>query len=483
MKFFLKFIISVVIGIIILFGCTYFFITSHYFLQKFLLPEISKIVKGDITAENISYSSIFNDINIKNAHITFPGKFDLKAKNIDAEFNIWQLLWKTIDLKHITISDSNITIIQQYNKYKKFGEKPIVYEHDISITNIDNNLQENKKSSYKININNIRINNLNIKYIIKHRIDNKTSHISLNNFYLYIPHIKTNNNSTGKFTGELNICDRSDNNKQSAKINGKILLNLSNSNTPSLCTINTELKFNKKLNSKLMLKITCSNLEQKPVKSRLVFTAKELPLSSIYKIFIDGSYNKTDSMIKKINLNLENNNLTTDNMMRNIEGHLQASLVNLSLPSELQEYDIVKAIFLPLNIIASINDYDNTQKDLPLYFKKVSMSADRVISGTTTLNFRSADIDLTLKNNTLHLNKTDFKDGVRSPIENLYITGTIDNNKYISLKTNTTIAKVQIPLIIWGTMEKPNPIISTFKSDLLSKNKNLGNNDKKLKSE
>ena len=478
MKTTLKFILLILVGIVLIFGCMYFFITSQYFLQDYLLSELGSSINGSVKADKISFSPFMCELNINNIEIDSPDNFSLKADSVDLNFDIMQLLFKKVQLKFLIIDNANITITQHiYEKEKKvFGIDAYATDLVDSIVQNSSLIPANKHLADKypleginINLNNIKINNLNIEYIIKRKVKRDSTNVYLKNFYLDIPNIKTNFSSTGRFKGELLFCSTNEKNKCKGKFDGDIKLNLSKFNFPTLLSVNTNLKFDKTPASKSVLKIT-SSYSQGLMKTNLLLTVKNMSLLPFFKTFLKGSYNESDGLMKELRLEIVNEDLTSANITKNIHGQLQMSLENISLPTELCKYDPFKIVFLPINVMANIDDYTKSKISIPPFLKKIFLYTDDVVDGVSTLKFKKGNIDLTLKDGIINFNEFMFKGKMLSPVNILQFSGTVDFDGKIDLKTKTTIAGIQIPLVIKGTIEKPKPIVTTFIPDLVSNN-------------
>jgi hypothetical protein len=473
----LKFVLLILLGVILLFGCLYFFVTSQYFLQNFILPELENSINGSVEAEKITFSPFSCELNVVNLKVDSPDKFSLKVGRADMDFNLTQLLFKRVELKYFNLNDTYIKIIQKRDRFvqKDFEQESNNVHSGESVSKRTDN--ENPLKNIKISLNKIKIKNLNLEYVIKRKTKNESTDIRFLNFNLDIPYIKTDAVSTGKFNGDMLFSSINDKNKLPGKFNGELKLNLSKTNFPTLFNGNANLSFYKYPNSKVALQLIPGK-SQDHANAQCLLTVENLPTLPFLKTFVKGSYNESDGILKRLDVKLENNDLAALDAANEVNGELQMSLENFSIPIELKEFEIIKMFFLPIDIMANIDNYTNSRAALPVYLKKIFAYADDVIDGLSTLKFSSSNINLSYKKGIVYFDDFTLNGEKAKPFNRLKLSGTAGIDKKINLKTKTTINGVEIPLDIKGTTRRPKPVMNTFISDLLSNNLESVNSNK-----
>src|SRR6267142_4994829 len=100
-------------GLLLFLVVAYFDVTSHFFLESFILPRVSDAIRATVTVGDSSISPFFkvtlDDVKVKNTVMEDPL---LTAKEIHARYSLIDILRGNINVDDVTIDSPVIQIVQ-----------------------------------------------------------------------------------------------------------------------------------------------------------------------------------------------------------------------------------------------------------------------------------------------------------------------------------------------------------------------------------
>ena len=330
MKKIYKSLCFLVIGLIALIFITYFALTSSYVIQNFILPYIGNETGIAIKAEKIVLSPLMGKLRINKMTVSDEDMYSIKANDFDCKINIVKLLTGVVKIEHLNIDKIKINICQNDSETKEELE---------SIIPVDGT-GKNNQVKLKLDINNLSVNDLALKYEIKRETNTKSSIIEVNHFNLNIPHLETNEIGKITYNGLLNLNCGNAESELVSDFSGIIKTKINSKLIPELLTVESKCKFNDNIATIHTEFISNENLKLKTQPFDLKLNIKHLPLLPFFKAFIDGSTSKGDGNVNELSLNLKGHDLFNVDLCKNVTGELKVDLKDLYIPNKATKGEI-----------------------------------------------------------------------------------------------------------------------------------------------
>ena len=450
MKKFIKFISIIVIILIIVFFSLYFILTSSFLIKNVFFPITGSIIGAKIKVEKIVFSPFAGDCEIKKLDvIDKKNSYSLKIGNYNSNIDLFSLLSGTLKVNYFKLHDFDMSFTQT------------VYPDEIALEepNNENYINSNDigiKSLIDLDINNVEIKNFNIHYTVKRSTQKDSSLLELTDLNLNFPILKAGKNSDMTFNGTIKTGPTTGKDKMTGKIQGKIHTELTYDSLPSLIEIESKAKFNdEETPIKIVFKAT-ENITENIYPFQLNMNITNLPLLPFFKAFIEGSFSESKGKVDSFTLKSEGRNLLNPDIYSNIKGNLQIKITDLALPIELAKYGPLRIIFLPIEILAHINNYTKSDT-IPPGLQEVFSYTNNLTQGLNDMYFREGHIDISLNKGVVDIKTLHMKGGLLRAVRSILIEGRVDLNNTMDIKTTTNVLELIIPIRIKGTVDNPSP--------------------------
>lgn len=440
-KIFLKAIFTLIVMLI----CTYFLITSSFFIKSILLPVISNFAGVKISVSAIEISPIRGQFSFDNMALQ-KDNLSTDIGHFDTQLNIFDLFLNKLTVNNLNLENSYLRITQAaYSDHIEQQRN----EKDKQETNEDIKSIVDSKP-YNFFLRNIKIVNLNIVYSLT-RKNSQTSSISeIKNLNINIPCFETDGKGTLDFSSDLTTS--SGERTLSGSIQGNIDAIIRGNGIPENFDLKTTFKLGQNTTP-----ITCrfnSKQKGKAIPFAASLNINDLPLQPFFQTFVKGTYKETNGYISSLNINTNAPDLYNKNILQTLNGNLIFSAKNIYIPSDLLRNPLAQIMLIPLEVISK---FDNAAsfKLFSSNSDNIKLTTSKIISGEKLLEFKTGEIKLSMKNGDTNISNFEFIGTPRSAIQKIIMTGTINKNQQINLNTITKISEISIPLRLKGTLTNP----------------------------
>ena len=167
-------------------------------------------------------------------------------------------------------------------------------------------------------------------------------------------------------------------------------------------------------------------------------------------------YDNATGIITDFSLNLSGEKLSEESLRKLLNGNVKASLSHLSFNDNLADYDILRLLFLPFEILTQVEHLLSISV-IPDFFHNVIDYSKKIFSNAEKLRFRTAILDMNIDDGIVNLKKCYFK-GDDDSFDSLKFDGTISLNKELDLNAFIKLDNyVTLPLHIAGKISSPSP--------------------------
>ncbi len=451
MKKLVKLISIVIIILIIVFFSLYFMLTSSFLIKNVFFPITGSIMGATIEVEKIVFSPLAGDCEIKKLDVLADNKtYSLKIGNYNSNIDLLSLLSGTLKVNYLNLHDFDINVIQTV-----YPDEEALHEQN-NESYISKDKTEGINTFINLDINNVDIQNFNIHYTVKRSNKKNSSLLELTDFNLKAPVLKANEEGDISFNGIVKTGPSTGKEKMTGKITGTIHAKLTDKSLPSLIDLKSKATFTEEETPiNLLFEATKSKKEDiYPFKLNTQIT--NLPLLPFFKAFVEGSFSEAKGKINSFTLNAEGRNLLNPDPYSNIKGDLKINITDLALPIELAKYSPLRIIFLPIEILANVNDYTKSNT-VPSQLEGVFKYTNSLTQGLNDMYFRESNIDIALNKGVVDIKTLHMKGGLLRAVRSLSIKGQVDLNNSMDIKTKTNILEIIIPIRIEGTVDNPSP--------------------------
>ena len=101
--------ISIVLLTLLLTGL-YLFVSSQYFIKKYLLPTLSDATGSRITAENISISHFSSKITLNKFTVWFNRQCELKGESLSFDYDFWNFIGGEIKINNLVSDGAKLKV-------------------------------------------------------------------------------------------------------------------------------------------------------------------------------------------------------------------------------------------------------------------------------------------------------------------------------------------------------------------------------------
>jgi len=449
-------IISILIILIII---GYFLLTSTYGIKNIVLPIVESSTGSKINVDKINVSLLESKIFFTNLTADSPNNFNIKIGKFDCTFNIFALLTKNIEVSHLYVDNSFITLI-------------------VNKKNIQNGTstqakttQDNFLKQYSFKLSNIKIKNLNVTYINMHGNEAEKSIFSASNFNINVPYFKTEGMGEITTDGNVTINNGASSKSLHNKITAKIESNVNEKNIPEDLKGNINITSENNILSTILLNLSSIKQDDKQPYS-LNLSIHNLYLGPYFEVFLPTTFKNSEATIKSLNLTSSGPNLFSDNILEESTGSLTLNANDVIIPVQLQKNEVTNVIFMPVEVISNLTQYitPDMQSFIPENINKIISQTAMIINGVKPLNFHTGKINTTFNDGNYNINSIDFEGGWNSIVSAIKITGTIANNGQLNIQTNTVLHAISFPIKIIGTLKNPKPDMSVIIPQLIHNN-------------
>ena len=444
-----KILLISLISIIVTVSILLFISTTQPILKHLVVPIIEKSADVKINFSTIQLSLLKG--NLKTTDFSYKANdnsYDFNTKKADLALNLRGLFNNAYIIHHLTIENSELILT----------ENNTASTDETASSSSSAPTEDNASAPLYLDINNANIRNFNITFNITRKNKSESSSLKVVNLDLAIPKLETDGNGKLLYNCTLKVSSQQKNSKDTeGEFAGNTELKLDKDSYPTLIKSNSIMTF---LGQKTPINIaltqqTPQNRNKTPFK--LTANLKNLSLMPFFKAFVKGSYSNSDGYINNLDLNITGRDIENINFKRNISGELKILTSNIEIPSQFLDYYLAKIIFLPIYIIAHLNDYLSSSEVLPSQITQILGISNSILDGAKEFNFRTGDINLGIDKGIVDIRTFKLKGGRGCAIREMDSEGYIDLNNEMNLRTSTNITGIIVPLKIEGTLNKPDP--------------------------
>ena len=348
MKKIYKLICFVVVGVIALILIAYFALTSSYAIQNFILPYIEKETGITIKVEKIVLSPLMGKLRISKLSVIDEEMYSIKGNDFDCKINILKLLTGVVKIEHLNIDKFKINIRQNDSDTKKELE---------SIIPVDGT-EKNNQLKLKLDINNLSVKDLALKYEIKRDTDSKSSIIEIKKFNFNIPHLKTDELSNISYNGLLNLSCANGESELNGDFTGIVKTKINSEFIPEILKVAGKSKFDNNITSISIDFLSNKNIKLEMQPFSLDVKIEQLPLLPFFKAIIDGSTSKRDGTVEELSLNLKGHDLFNVDLHKNVTGELKVDLKDLYIPNKATKGEVFASAKI-FSLSVSLSDLVN----------------------------------------------------------------------------------------------------------------------------
>ena len=295
-KIFSVIIIAIFVCLVVIYNLG----TSQYCIKNYILPMIAEKTNSEISAADIEVSLIRSSVMINDLKYSSSGlamhseKLILKTSIYDLLFNhkinIHKFLLKNTNLT-LDLSPKNAAIIPvEKEKIKQtamiHGEKKKEYQNKSGSAD---EKSSKKNTLYKISLNNISLDNLNVL------LKNNDTITEFDNLNLHIPNIEPEKECTINLDGKISLTDG----KKLVEgfVRSKSIVTVNNEFVPTDINSDSLIKLN---NNKIPLVVRLNTNEDKTFE--FVLKTSDIILNPFVSAFITGPYSNTEGKINNVSV-------------------------------------------------------------------------------------------------------------------------------------------------------------------------------------
>ena len=453
-------VLSIIIICLIIFClCIYFLATNSFLLKNVVFPVAGSIMNAEIKVEKVVISPFAGDYEVKNLEVNSSDGYSLKIGSYNSNIDLFSLFEGIIKINYLNLKDTDIYITQDVSSGE--GEKQ---EQKQKQPEAQAEEPFDTSNLAILDINKIKVENLNITYKIKRATEKESSVLELSNYNIAIPQLKSGADGTIDYSGVFKIYKagpKADENKLTGELTGKIYTKINKTSLPSLVKLTLKIKIEEEVTPIEMVFESNKNKQSQTYPFKLNTKISNFPLLPIFKASFADSFGKTTGILKDFSIDINGSDLINPDICKNVNGSLKLYIENLSFPRILLEYKMFKIIFLPIEILANINDY-TTSKIVPADLKEIFGLANNILNGVTKMRFKKTNIDISLEKGRIQFKELKMKGGLLNTIQNISMKGYLDLGKQMDITTKVSFSGLVIPMRIQGTIEDPKPNLTTL---------------------
>jgi len=321
----IKITLSIITLLIILCIAVYFILTGSFFLKNYAIPYLADKAGYNIKLKSIELSPFGSYLKINDLEVKSKNGIEFSTSKFDASVSFFELLGGTLRINKLDLDKTYLTIKTQSSDIQANSQKSnsstSSNPKEKTAKTVVKNSKKSSNSRFKLDINNININNFNVQYIKGKSI------ASLSRFNLTLNHLSPGSEGILKFMGNLKLS--SDGHKTiSGNITSTTRINLSGKNILNEIKSYTKLTLGKTVTPIIINLQTSKNDNSK--KFELTLNAKNIMLNRIIKTFIEGKYHNTSLKVKSIRLNIKGD--YAENLLSSLKTNIK--LVDADINSE-----------------------------------------------------------------------------------------------------------------------------------------------------
>ena len=483
------------IALIVICMFLFFVLTSQLFLKSVVLPIVSTSMDAEISSDYVFISLLKGELKLKKFDmVSNDNSYSIKIGSLDSEISLSDLYNNKITIPYLNINDAHIKVTQEMDEQslnQSSAEKKTKTESE----------ESESSTPWLFNIKDVNVKKLNFTYEMLRSKKEDSSTLKLTDFNLSVPSLMTGGDGKLTYKGNLEVMSLDFKDKVvNGSLNGTTELKLNQDSYPVYIESNTlinigristpiSIKLDKrktdiqktidfsknqvlKSNSKKPAKqIKINTLGYNRDKAPFIFSAnvKNLLLLPIFKAFVKGSYSSSSGMLEEISLNISGTDIENIDLTKNIKGKLKIQVVDLDIPSQIFDFKIAKLIFLPIHVVANLNDYLTDNDILPSQVTNILDISNDVLDGAKNFNFKSGNVDLTLYEGCINIDKFALYGQKGCSVRKMSFSGDVDLQYGLNVKTETNITGIIIPLTIRGTIDNPVPLVKKMVPALIGK--------------
>ena len=186
-----------------------------------------------------------------------------------------------------------------------------------------------------------------------------------------------------------------------------------------------------------------------------------LDLEPFVKTFVTGEYKKAGGIVNSFILSLQGKGFTTKSIYKTLKGRLDIKLSKLSVPYQIEEYNVLKFLLAPLVILEQIRTM-LPGGFLVNNFEKGITATRNILNNEKNIKLISGLIMLTARSGYVELNKVEFLGEKNEPVNYSDFYGSIDYDGNLDIYSKSNISGLILPVYIDGTIKKPTPNFTFF---------------------
>ena len=339
MKRAIKIVSVIIITLIISLILIYNFGTSQYCIKKFILPAIAKKTNSEINVKGIKLSLAQSSLKINNLKYSSPG-LNMESEKLIIKTSLYDLLFKhKINIRKFLVKDTNLAL--DLSSPKVVAMTPTTTAKKQEEKNNGPTKETSRKGSlYKVSLNDISVENLNIQ------IKNNEKITKVDNLALQIPNIEPKKQCTVNLNGKMSMIDG----KKLIKgfIRSKSVVTLNDRFLPTYIDSDSLIKLNDN-ETPLVLRLNTSEDKSFNFSSEI----SNISIGAFASAFIMAPYDNTKGEINRVELTASGQDIN-DLVYGTNPINSTALISGINISSEGNFYIKNKSIRLALDLSSAI---------------------------------------------------------------------------------------------------------------------------------
>ena len=451
------------------------FVTGAYSKTKGKIKNIDIEASGkNINDLMTGTNPVKSSVEISGINISCKNKFSFNNKSIKSSFDLSSILNKKYYINSLKVDESSIVIVKKTKTAPISSSRIQTKTHSASPTAKTVSIQKESTlthtasptaktvsiqkeptlKNYDFDIKNISINNLRAEFLSDKKLVFSNVDISAKEIKADTP---------GTVSVNLNYAI---DNKLKGTLKTRNDITITSNLVPETLNSQIVLLYGKN-KSTSNIKFTCEQISKKTIPFSLNADVENLLLDPFLKVFVPSPYNTTKTNVSNLKISLKGENLYD---IKTSDGTINSDFNNISLPINVKNENIIEVMFFPLRVVSGLAS-NTALRFISGDVANAIMKIDNMFNNNKRIDFKNGKLDIGLESGVIHINNFNFFGVAQSPVKQIKASGTINlNNKALDLNTSTILAGLKIPIVVGGTIQKPQTDITKLIAQVLQDN-------------
>ena len=208
-------------------------------------------------------------------------------------------------------------------------------------------------------------------------------------------------------------------------------------------------------------KVVYNFKEEKNNNFNFAGNATNIDLKPILRTFDQKAYSNSKGRIGSFSMNIRGKGFSLRDLEKNLKGDLYFTCKNISLPDNPEKNNYIKLLFIPIEVIAQMNElFGNV--NLRVFFTDLVKYSKDIFSQMKNLDLKYGVVYVVAEDGKINFKQCVFR-GNGNPISWLKFKGSLGFDKSVNLVSRMKLNDCYIiPLHISGTVKNPKPNMLDF---------------------